>query len=359
MPGVRRRGGYGWLLFSTALAGALVALDVALGPGVGLTGLLLICPLLSATRLDGARTAVVSVVTLAAGFGVAAYEHTWTRPDEIFRLAVLTAAAAYAAWVADHHAVHDNQLADVASTAQRAILRPTSFQVEDTFVCARYRSASPEAVIGGDLYAFADTPGGLRMLLGDVRGKGLEAVRLSAAAIGHFRDCAYTHASLAEVVRETDRRLAADLGDEDFITALVAEFTGNRVHLVNCGHHPPLHLPADGPAALLPTTEPTTPIGLCPVPRVQDVELAPGDRLLFYTDGLAEARNADGAMLDLVGLVPDCSLPRLDDALDTVLASLTRHTGGAREDDVALVLVQHGPSVPRCRGHGTAASRRG
>ncbi|UNO38961.1 PP2C family protein-serine/threonine phosphatase [Streptomyces sp. MST-110588] len=186
------------------------------------------------------------------------------------------------------------------------------------------------------------------MLLGDVRGKGLEAVRLSAAAIGHFRDCAYTHASLAEAVSETDRRLAGDLGEEDFITAVTAEFAPGRVRLVNCGHHPPLLLPAEGPPTLVqPAEAATTPLGLCPVPRVQQVRLSPGDRMLFYTDGLAEARDPSGTMLDLAGLVSACTLPDLNDAIDTVLTRMTRHTHGARDDDVALVMVELGVPVPR------------
>ncbi|NGN69674.1 SpoIIE family protein phosphatase, partial [Streptomyces sp. A7024] len=108
----------------------------------------------------------------------------------------------------------------------------------------------------------------------------------------------------------------------------------------------PLHLPAGGgPPALLAPDEAATPFGLAPAPSVQQVKLAPGDRVLFYTDGLTEARNRSGTMLDLQSLHPACALPDLDDALDTVLSAVGRHTGRIRGDDIALVLIEPEPAA--------------
>ncbi|UNO38532.1 PP2C family protein-serine/threonine phosphatase [Streptomyces sp. MST-110588] len=338
-----------WLMLTVVVAVTVAVSDIVVGPDTSLVGAMLLCPLLAATRLDGTQAAVACGTGLLLAFAVAAYEHTLVRPDQWIRLGVLASAAAYGVWAAGQRAARVRELSDVASTAQRAILQPTSFRLDGTAVCARYRSAAPQAVIGGDLYAFARTPHGLRMVIGDVRGKGLAAVRLSAAAIGHFRDCAYTHASLASVVKEMDQRLAGDLGEEDFITAAVAEFTPGRLRLANCGHHSPLHLPADGPPALLDPQEAATPIGLQPDPEVQQFNLAPGDRLLFYTDGVAEARDPSGAMFKMRNVIQPCVLPDLDDALDGVLAAMSRHTRAAQDDDVALVLVEPATAVPQQR----------
>ncbi|MFH8409343.1 PP2C family protein-serine/threonine phosphatase [Streptomyces sp. NPDC018019] len=341
----------GWLLLAL-LSGVPIAVgDLLLGPAHSLAGLLLICALLAATRLDGPRTGAVSLYALLLAAAVAAREHDVGERDMLVRLAVLVLGGAYATWSAAQRVAHERRLTESSSVAQRAILQPTSFRLGSTAVCARYHSASPQALIGGDLYAFAHTPTGLRLLIGDVRGKGLQAVRLAAAAIGFFRDSAYTHPDLPAVLAATDRRLTPMLGPEDFVTALAAEFTGaagptsTLVRLANCGHHPPLLLPADGTPRLIAPAEPATPLGLHPAPAVQDIVLGPGDRMLFYTDGLAEARNAQGAMVDLADLRPACSRAALEEAADAVQDALLRHTDGDLADDVAFILVEVCPTA--------------
>ncbi|UNO41622.1 PP2C family protein-serine/threonine phosphatase [Streptomyces sp. MST-110588] len=353
-----------WLLLSVGVGAFVAALDVALGPASNLGGLLLMCPLLAATRLNGGRTAVVGGSCVLLAVLVADHEGTLGRFDEVLLMIFLVVAAVHATSTARRHTTTHAYLAELAATAQPAILQPTYFRVGGLAVCARYRSAAPRAVIGGDLYAFAHTPNGLRLLLGDVHGENTgrsgddadaghvetgDALQLSATVIGHFRDCAFTHTDLADVVRETDRRLAEELGEQEFITAMVAEFAPGRLRLANCGHHPPLHLSLDGPPSLIHPAEPTAPIGRCPAPLVQQVKLAPGDRVLFYTDGIAEARDPQGVSFDPADLAPACGFPRLGDALDMVLLTLAQHTHNARDDDVALILVESATSPPRPR----------
>ncbi|MEU7150123.1 PP2C family protein-serine/threonine phosphatase [Streptomyces sp. NPDC045456] len=351
------------LLFAL-LPGVPIAVgDLVLGPAQSLVGLLMICTLLAATRLDGPRTGSVALYVVLLAAGVAVWEGDIGGQGVLVRLTVLALGGAYATWSAARRVAHEGELTETSSVAQRAILQPTTFRLGDVAVCARYRSASPQALLGGDLYAFAHTPAGLRLLIGDVRGNGLRAVRLSAAVISFFRDSAYTRPDLPAVLDATDRRLAALLGAEDFVTALAAEFrttgrpAGTRVGLANCGHHPPLLLPADAPPRLLAPAEPTTPLGLHPAPVVQDVVLGPGDRLLFYTDGLAEARSPEGDMVDLACLRSACSRAALDDAADAVQEALLRHTAGALADDVAFILVESCPPVPSPDVRGASGAR--
>ncbi|OKH98907.1 hypothetical protein A6A06_25185 [Streptomyces sp. CB02923] len=342
----------GWLLFALFAGVPIAAGDLALGAAHSLVGLLLICTLLAATRLDGPRTGSVALYVVLLAAGVAVWEGDLGERDVLVRLTVLVLGGAYATWSAAQRVSREGELTETSSVAQRAILQPASFRLGGVAVCARYHSASPQALIGGDLYAFAHTAAGLRLLIGDVRGKGLQAVRLSAAAITFFRDSAYTHPDLPAVLDATDRRLVPLLGPEDFVTALAAEFAAaaqpdaTRVRLANCGHHPPLLLPAGAPPRLLAPAEPTTPLGLRPTPLVQDVALGPGDRMLFYTDGLAEARSPQGVMVDLADLRSACSRAALDEAADAVQEALLRHTDGALADDVAFILVESCPAVP-------------
>jgi sigma-B regulation protein RsbU (phosphoserine phosphatase) len=177
-------------------------------------------------------------------------------------------------------------------------------------------------------------------VVGDVKGKGLEAVQLTALVLAGFRAAA-AHPNLVELAAELDRSIRPRLGEEDFVTLVLAEFgRDGELRLVNCGHPPPLRLRA-GAVELLASAEPTTPLGLDPDPTAQRFTLAPTDRVLLYTDGLVEVRAPDGQQFELDGqgevLLAASSL---DAALDGLVARLLDHAGGHLEDDLALVLAQ-------------------
>jgi serine phosphatase RsbU (regulator of sigma subunit) len=146
---------------------------------------------------------------------------------------------------------------------------------------------------------------------------------------------------LVELAAELDHSIRPQLGEEDFVTAMLAEFGRHgQLQLVNCGHPPPLRFRA-GAAELLASAEPTTPLGLDPTPTIQRFTLAPTDRLLLYTDGLIEARAPDGRQFELDGQVEAVlAASSLDAALEGLVAHLLDHAGGRLDDDLALVLAQ-------------------
>src|SRR5438034_373924 len=125
-----------------------------------------------------------------------------------------------------------------SAVAQRPILRPVPARMGRVALAVRYLSASEDALVGGDFYDIAVTRHGLRVLVGDVKGKGLEAVQLAALVLASFRASA-THPSLVELAAELDRGVRPRLGEEDFVTAVLAQFGRNgELQLVNCGHPP-------------------------------------------------------------------------------------------------------------------------
>ena len=146
-----------------------------------------------------------------------------------------------------------SQVRAVARVAQSALLREVPATVTAGRLASRYVSAAAEARVGGDLLEVVSEGGHPRWLIGDTRGKGLPAVRLASVAMTSFRDaCAQPGLSLPEIARVVDRSVARAAGDEDFVTALFAEFDPRGwLELVTCGHPPALRLTADGDLQVL------------------------------------------------------------------------------------------------------------
>ena len=227
----------------------------------------------------------------------------------------------------------------VADAAQRAILHVPPAKIGSLHLAARYLSATAEALVGGDLYEVVRRPGAVRLLIGDVRGKGLEAVRNATIVLGEFRAAAEDIDDILQVARQLDRRLTGHLEDEDFVTALLAEILDDGSYtLVSCGHPPPLLVSATEVRAL--EVRHTVPLGLGSDPEQTQGTLRPGERLLLYTDGLIEARSPEGVFVDVQEAVRplQCSAG-LGEGLDGVLEAVHRWTGSGLGDDLALLTV--------------------
>ena len=154
-------------------------------------------------------------------------------------------------------------------------------------------SATAQAHVGGDFYEALHCNGSLRAIVGDVRGKGLEAVQLANVLVGAFRGADHDHVGLAELARTLDQAfLRFEPGDEDFATVVMVELREDGgLTVVNCGHPPPLVVTAGGLAPIRPPAY-VPPVGLHPRPAAAELRLEPGDRLLLYTDGILESRHA-------------------------------------------------------------------
>ena len=113
-------------------------------------------------------------------------------------------------------------------------------------VAARYEAAQADAFIGGDLYAVQDTPHGVRLVVGDVRGKGMGAVEAVAVVIGAFREAAEQEATLEAVAQRLERALAREGTRRDgldafegFTTAVLAEIPRGDGHRADRQPRPP------------------------------------------------------------------------------------------------------------------------
>jgi serine phosphatase RsbU (regulator of sigma subunit) len=245
---------------------------------------------------------------------------------------------------------------EVATAAQRALIRPLPPRIEGFTVAAGYLSAADGAAVGGDLYDAMATDHGVRVVIGDVRGHGLGAVSTVAAVLGSFREAAHDEPRLERVPHrlesaldrhlEACRHAAADRHgqglvprpsgppgggepcggspggappgsapgselqciDEEFVTVLLLEVrVDGTVVAVNCGHPWPYRLSrgGDGRCHSEPVSEatPLPPLGLLPLPpdgpEPCRLLLPPGEALFLYTDGAEDARDSGGGYFPL------------------------------------------------------------
>ncbi|MFE7168015.1 PP2C family protein-serine/threonine phosphatase [Streptomyces sp. NPDC057616] len=325
----------------------VVLVDLVGGSGACWLPLLAAGPALAATT-NGPRGVLcvgLLAVVLCAALG------TWDgRPHQALTavLSALVAVTLASALASRLRAGRERVLAavrSVAETAQHALLKPVPQTVGPFQVAVRYSAAAAEARIGGDLYALIPTPYGVRMIVGDVRGKGLPAVGTAALVLGVFREAAWDEPDLLAVVERIERSLARNLGSDDFVTAVVAGHPERgRLEMVNCGHAPPLLVGASGEVEAVEPTRPAPPLGLRALtdhaPGLQVLPFADGDQLLLYTDGVTEARDGGREFYPLdEGLARHvCDDPSR--TLDALHDELLDHVGGRLHDDAALLLIR-------------------
>ncbi|WP_078662784.1 PP2C family protein-serine/threonine phosphatase [Streptomyces bicolor] len=151
----------------------------------------------------------------------------------------------------------------VAEAMQWTLLRPVPRRLGPVRAAGFYEAGEGGTLVGGDLYDVCETPCGVRAIIGDVRGKGLDGVQTVAAVLGSFR--------------------------------VSAPPDGGEVRIVDRGHPAPLVIGPHGARRLL--TTPALPLGLgalAPDGEATTMHpLAPSEVLVLHTDGVSEARDAD------------------------------------------------------------------
>ncbi|KPC58641.1 serine/threonine protein phosphatase [Streptomyces chattanoogensis] len=254
----------------------------------------------------------------------------------------------------ERHLVRANS---VAEALMRTLLRPVPHQVGRLLAAGLYRSGEVGTMVGGDLYDIRATDAGERVIIGDVRGKGLNAVRTVAGILGTFREAVYNDADLPSVAQRMERSMAREAAeirdDELFVTAALVEYDApaGRVTIVNHGHIEPVLISCGEVTALI--GPPALPLGLGTLVEERPVAythpFTPGDVLLLCTDGLIEARDDTGAFYPLLDRLrlrfTFDSAPGPADVIDFLNTDLPRHTR-VFHDDVAVLAIAPDDSPP-------------
>jgi phosphoserine phosphatase RsbU/P len=241
---------------------------------------------------------------------------------------------------ADHRATQEIEIA----TQVQARLFPQSFpalkSLEFAGVCLQARH------VGGDYYDFLDLGRErLGLVIGDISGKGIAAALLMANLQANLRSQCAIALDPRRLLCAVNRLFCENTADASFATVFFAEFddTSRRLRYANCGHLPALLLRADNSVERLCAT--ATVMGAfkqwdC---SLEECQLAPGDTLALYTDGITESFNPAGdefgerRLLDTLRRnrhLPSQSL------LSAVVDEVRRFSPHEQHDDITLIIAR-------------------
>ncbi len=294
-----------------------------------------------------ASIAVVVMVLLATP--VLQTDHFTT--VDFFAIGVVWATGIGLAWARRRFQARMVTVASVAEAAQYAVLPTLPDRVGELACAGLYHSAQQDARIGGDLFDIRTSPFGTRMILGDVQGHGLPAVSTAAALLASFHEAILDEPDLEHIAARLERRILVDADQgyipELFASVLLVEFCEDTeaMRLLSCGHPPPLILRPERVEEI--GLDPRPVLGLrleahSDVPDAETVPFRSDEMLLAYSDGVSEARDANGRCYPLTehlnGLVMPHSPAKL---VDFVWSDLTRFAAKL-DDDMSLLAVTRG-----------------
>ncbi|MFD4370456.1 MFS transporter [Streptomyces sp. NPDC058486] len=291
------------------------------------------------------RPVVAAAVAAASGLQYVMVDAETSQPMSVIVALAVGAAAGAVAWSRREQAERLSRTRESATALQCAVLHPIPPRLGGLRLAGLYRPATTGTAIGGDFLEALDTPYGVRLLIGDVRGKGLQAVQTVTDLLGCFRSQAHETEDLGDVAACLDRqvqRAALARDDEElFATALLLQHGGPAEDLqaVNCGHLAPLEV---GPERTRELHVPAVlPLGFglldaAGAVRPHRVALDPGATLLTHTDGLSEARNSTGEFYPLAERLAAAG-PRTPDDLVRHLDDDVRDWTHHLADDIAVI----------------------
>ena len=328
------------LEIDATLAGRVYRTAVnAVGQGEGQDGAVR----LWAPLLDGADRLGVMAFDLPSA--EAAGEQRWTRLASLVALLVVTKSA----YGDTPRVARRRKAMDLAAELRWAMLPPLSFTSERVQIAG---VLEPAYEIAGDCFDYAVNGDTVHLAVLDAMGHGLEASRIVNLAVITFRHGRRLGRDLTDVFHAIDAAVAGQFGPERFVTGLLATLSlpTGRLRWLNAGHPRPILLRGTGVVGEL-AAQVVLPIGLGDTAvGAAEVALDPGDRILFYTDGVIEARSADGE---------EFGLDRLGDLLSKAAASqepaaemmrrlihsvLAHEAANLRDDATLLMLGWPGPT---------------
>ncbi len=232
----------------------------------------------------------------------------------------------------------------LARSVQSRYLGHAGPQLPGWDVSARWR---PAREVSGDFYDFIPLPDGrLGIVMGDVTDKGMPAALVMATTRAVIRAVAWGADSPGRVLSRVNDLLCPDMPPNMFVTCFygILDPASGRLRFANAGQDLPCYRGMDGPVKLHATGFPLGLMSQMPYEENEAV-IAPGELVLFYSDGLVEAHNARREMFGynrVASIVMEQSEGSV--LIDRLLEQLAEFTGREveQEDDVTLITLQRG-----------------
>jgi hypothetical protein len=209
---------------------------------------------------------------------------------------------------------------------------------------------APAYDVGGDSFDYAVDERTARLAVFDAMGHGVNAGLLATVAIAAYRHSRRAGLDLADTVVATDAAVAETFAAEQFVTAVLAELDLATGRLTwHCAGHPAPLLLRGGRVVKSLATDPGLPLGLGAALgrslQVHEEVLEPGDRLLLYSDGVVEARDAEGEffgpdrLADFVSREAVAGQPA-PETMRRLMHAILHHQAGRLQDDATTMLLE-------------------
>jgi serine phosphatase RsbU (regulator of sigma subunit) len=250
----------------------------------------------------------------------------------------------------DHYEwVRRRQAMSLPAEMQHRLLPPLTFGTDRVVVSGLL---APAYDVGGDAFDYALNGNIAHVAVFDAVGHGLQASLLANLAVSCYRNTRRAGLDLAAAAATIDHALDAMFGGERFVTAMLGQLdvdTGT-FRWINAGHPAPMLL-RDGHVVKELQGRPALPLGINALMDgaeafpVSMEALQPGDRLLLLTDGVDEARNADGEffgrqrLAEFAAKEASSGLPT-PEAMRRLQQAVLRHQVGRLQDDATMVFVE-------------------
>jgi sigma-B regulation protein RsbU (phosphoserine phosphatase) len=233
-----------------------------------------------------------------------------------------------------------------ARDLQMSMLPATCPEVEGYQIAA---SSTPAQEVGGDFFDFFKIgEGKLGLIIGDVTGKSVSGALIMSASRSVFRMLAEEELSVGETMMRANRRIKKDIKSGMFVALLYAvhDVEDGSVGLCSAGQTQPLLLSAKtAEPTLVETVGDTFPLGILDEANYEETQLQmePGDKVVYYTDGIVEAMNKHKDMYGFERLhevVKSSPAENAEALMNDIIKDVSDFTGAApQHDDLTIIVV--------------------